>query len=61
MVQLAHEGTEINVLADAQRQHAVWAGAAMMSSTQQFVNTTMITKAEFEQLGARGAVTKKNP
>ena len=38
LVKVAHEGTEINVLADAKRQNAVWAGAAMMCSTQQFVN-----------------------
>lgn len=61
LVKVAHEGTEINVLADAKRQNAVWVGAAMMCSTQQFVNQTMITKEEFEQLGARGAVNKKNP
>ena len=61
LVNVAHEGTEINVLADAKRQNAVWVGAAMMCSTQQFVNQTMITKEEFEQLGARGAVNKKNP
>ena len=61
LVKVAHEGTEINVLADAKRLNAVWVGAAMMCSTQQFVNQTMITKEEFEQLGARGAVNKKNP
>ena len=61
LVKVAHEGTEIKCLVHANRQNAVWVGAAMMCSTQQFVNNTMITKEEFEQLGARGAVNKKNP
>ena len=61
LVKVAHEGTEIKCLVHANRQNAVWIGAAKMCSIGQFVNDTMITKGEFEELGARGAVNKKNP
>ena len=60
IVKLAPQDMDIRVTAAKDRKNAVWQGAAILAS----LNTTaaqMITKADFEELGARGAINKKNP
>ena len=65
IMKVAPDGFDINVIAAAgkdkqAREFAVWRGCATIASTPAFANS-MITKADFQELGARGAIAKMNP
>ena len=60
VAKLAPPAYEITVYATDTRKHQVWKGASTLASGANFASERMITKEEFEQVGAAGVISKKN-
>ena len=60
VAKLAPKAYEINVYASDTRKNQVWKGASTLAAGADFADERMITKDEFESVGAAGSIKKKN-